>query len=151
PAHHRVLRQRGCNRKAAGRRRPDPAAWPPRLPEVLWRARRDKQAPNDAGHNLCPSFHDQANHQSGGDDADRCRQACTRRSRLKIHPGLCQSAGGLEMTDAQGEPTLKLVPAARQVTILDLLRHTSEISYGYIGGKWVLKVYSQANLFSGKF
>jgi CubicO group peptidase (beta-lactamase class C family) len=28
---------------------------------------------------------------------------------------------------------------------------TSEISYGYIGGKWVMKVHSQANLFSGHF
>jgi len=58
---------------------------------------------------------------------------------------------GLEMTDAQGEATLKLVPAARQVTIMDLLRHTSGISYEYIGGEWVLKAYSQAHLFDGKF
>ena len=58
---------------------------------------------------------------------------------------------GLEMTDAQGEATLKLVPAARQVTIMDLLRHTSGISYEYIGGEWVLKAYSQAHLFAGKF
>jgi CubicO group peptidase (beta-lactamase class C family) len=58
---------------------------------------------------------------------------------------------GLEMTDAQGEATLKLVPATRQVTIMDLLRHTSGISYEYIGGEWVLKAYSQAHLFDGKF
>jgi CubicO group peptidase (beta-lactamase class C family) len=58
---------------------------------------------------------------------------------------------GLERTGAQGELRLTLVPAVRQVTIMDLLRHTSEISYEYIGGKWVLKVYSQAHLFNGKF
>ena len=58
---------------------------------------------------------------------------------------------GLERTGAQGEPKLELVPAVRQVTIMDLLRHTSGISYEYIGGKWVQEVYSQANLFDGKF
>ena len=69
----------------------------------------------------------------------------------KYIPAFANIQVGLEMTDAQGEPTLKLVPAVRQVTIMDLLRHTSEISYKYIGGKWVLKVYSQAHLFDGKF
>src|SRR6516225_5904959 len=69
----------------------------------------------------------------------------------KYIPAFANMQVGLEMTDAHGEPTLKLVPAVRQVTILDLLRHTSEISYGYIGGKWVQKVYSEANLFDGKF
>ena len=34
---------------------------------------------------------------------------------------------------------------------MDLLRHTSGISYEYIGGEWVLKAYSQAHLFDGKF
>src|SRR6516165_5009550 len=69
----------------------------------------------------------------------------------KYIPAFAIMQVGLEVTDAQGEPALKLVPAARQVTIMDLLRHTSEISYEYIGGKWVLKVYSQAHLFDGKF
>ena len=69
----------------------------------------------------------------------------------KYIPAFANMQVGLEMTDAHGEPTLKLVPAVRQVTILDLLRHTSEISYGYIGGKWVQKVYAQAHLFDGKF
>jgi CubicO group peptidase (beta-lactamase class C family) len=69
----------------------------------------------------------------------------------KYIPSFANMQVGQEMTDAHGEPTLKLVPAVRQVTIMDLLRHTSEISYWYIGGKWVLKVYSEANLFDGKF
>jgi CubicO group peptidase (beta-lactamase class C family) len=69
----------------------------------------------------------------------------------KYIPAFADMRVGLERTDAQGQPTLELVSAERQVTILDLLRHTSEISYGYIGGKWVMKVHSQANLFSGHF
>ena len=69
----------------------------------------------------------------------------------KYIPAFANMQVGLEMTDAQGQPVLKLVPAVRQVTIMDLLRHTSEISYEYIGGKWVLTVYSQAHLFEGKF
>jgi CubicO group peptidase (beta-lactamase class C family) len=69
----------------------------------------------------------------------------------KYIPAFANMQVGLEMTDVWGEPTLKLVPAVRQVTIMDLLRHTSGISYEYIGGKWVLKVYSQAHLFDGKF
>jgi CubicO group peptidase (beta-lactamase class C family) len=69
----------------------------------------------------------------------------------KYIPAFANMQVGLEMTHALGEPTLTLVPAARQVTIRDLLRHTSGISYGYIGGPWVLKVYAQAHLFEGKF
>jgi len=56
----------------------------------------------------------------------------------KYIPAFATMQVGLESTDAHGEPTLKLVPAVRQVTIMDLLRQTSEISYGYIGGKWIL-------------
>jgi CubicO group peptidase (beta-lactamase class C family) len=69
----------------------------------------------------------------------------------KYIPAFASMQVALETTDAEGEPTPKLVPAVRQVTIMDLLRHTSEISYGYIGGRSVLQVYSQAHLFDGKF
>ena len=58
---------------------------------------------------------------------------------------------GLERTGTRGEPVLQLVPANRQLTIMDLLRHTSEISYEYIGGDWVRKAYSNAHLFDGRF
>ena len=69
----------------------------------------------------------------------------------KYIPAFANMQVGLEKTNADGEPMLTLVPAARRVTIMDLLRQTSEISYEYIGGKWVQKVYSQAHLFDGKF
>jgi CubicO group peptidase (beta-lactamase class C family) len=69
----------------------------------------------------------------------------------KYIPSFADMKVGLERTDAQGEPMLELVPAERQLTIMDLLRHTSEISYEYIGGKWVRKVYSEAHLFDGHF
>ena len=37
------------------------------------------------------------------------------------------------------------------MTIEDLLRHTSGISYDYVGGPWVMKVYSAAHIFDGHF
>jgi len=45
--------------------------------------------------------------------------------------------------------TLKLAPAARPITIADLLRHTSGITYDYIGGKLIMKAYSESGLFEG--
>jgi CubicO group peptidase (beta-lactamase class C family) len=57
----------------------------------------------------------------------------------------------VETTAADGSPTMKLVAPNRAITIMDLLRHTSEISYEYIGGKWVEKAYSAAHIFQGRF
>jgi CubicO group peptidase (beta-lactamase class C family) len=48
-------------------------------------------------------------------------------------------------------PIAKLVAPNRAVTIMDLLRHTSEISYEYIGGKFVEKAYADAHIFQGRF
>jgi CubicO group peptidase (beta-lactamase class C family) len=39
---------------------------------------------------------------------------------------------------------LKLVPADRPVTIMDLLRHTSGITYDYIGGELIDKAYMES-------
>jgi hypothetical protein len=66
--------------KLPGGCHPDPAAWSSRLAEVLWRAgRRDRSfSSNDAGHHLCASFHDEAHHQLGRNDADRRRRALAR-------------------------------------------------------------------------
>ena len=43
--------------------------------------------------------------------------------------------------DAQGQPTLETVPANRQITIQDLLRHTSGLIYGNRGNTVVHKLY----------
>src|ERR1700709_984010 len=43
--------------------------------------------------------------------------------------------------DASGEPTTDTVPANRQITIQDLLRHTSGIIYGGRGATLVHKMY----------
>jgi CubicO group peptidase (beta-lactamase class C family) len=50
-----------------------------------------------------------------------------------------------------GMTAVKLVPPIHPITILDLMRHTSGISYSYIGANWVEKAYSEANLFAGHF
>jgi len=49
------------------------------------------------------------------------------------------------------QASLKLVPADRPVTIMDLLRHTSGITYDYIGGKLIMKAYSEVGLFDGRY
>ena len=69
----------------------------------------------------------------------------------KFIPAFANEKVGIETTAADGSPVLKLVPPNRAVTIMDLLRHTSEISYDYIGGKWIEKAYSDAHIFDGHF
>lgn len=58
---------------------------------------------------------------------------------------------GLEITKPDGSMALDLVPPVHPVTIRDLMRHTSGISYDYIGGKWVELAYKAAKIFEGHF
>ena len=46
-------------------------------------------------------------------------------------------------------PGLVLEPLNRPITIKDLLRHTSGLTYGFYGDSAVRKLYAQANLFDG--
>ncbi len=48
---------------------------------------------------------------------------------------------------ATGNPELTLEPAQREMTIQDLLRHTSGITYGIFGNSLVKQAYLAANLF----
>ncbi|GLR90784.1 hypothetical protein GCM10007857_74990 [Bradyrhizobium iriomotense] len=48
---------------------------------------------------------------------------------------------------ARPDGKLELEPLARPITILDLLRHTSGITYGFYGDSPVRKLYAQAGLF----
>jgi CubicO group peptidase (beta-lactamase class C family) len=43
------------------------------------------------------------------------------------------------------------VPPIHPVTIRDLMRHTSGITYDYIGGRWVELAYKAAHIFEGPF
>ena len=45
--------------------------------------------------------------------------------------GRRREAGGED-----GKPTLELVPPAQPMTIQDLLRHTSGLTYGFFGDAW---------------
>src|SRR6185369_10716612 len=69
----------------------------------------------------------------------------------KFVPSFADVKVGIETTAADGSPTLEFVAPKRAITVMDLLRHTSEISYEYIGGKWVEKAYSEARIFDGRF
>jgi len=49
----------------------------------------------------------------------------------------------------EGEPTLDLVPPRRPITIEDLLRHTSGITYGFFGEGLVKEAYVDAHVLRG--
>ena len=68
----------------------------------------------------------------------------------KYIPSFADAKVALEKTNAQGEPSFELVPAARQPTIRDLLLQTSGIAGSYVGG-WVAKLYAEGHLFDGPF
>jgi CubicO group peptidase (beta-lactamase class C family) len=69
----------------------------------------------------------------------------------KFIPGFADVKVGVSSAASDGTPVLKLVPPVRPVTIMDLLRHTSGITYEYIGGKLIMKAYSESGLFDGRY
>jgi CubicO group peptidase (beta-lactamase class C family) len=56
---------------------------------------------------------------------------------------------GVEKKDAAGNVTLELVAPARAMTIQDLLRHSSGLTYGFFGQGAVKKAYNDAKLDDG--
>jgi CubicO group peptidase (beta-lactamase class C family) len=54
----------------------------------------------------------------------------------------------VEKKDAAGATTVELVPAARAMTIQDLLRHTAGLTYGFFGEGAVKKMYSEAKVWN---
>ena len=61
-------------------------------------------------------------------------------------PALGKLKVGVEKTDATGARTLEVVDSRRDMTIQDLLRHTSGLTYGFFGDSLVKKEYQAANL-----
>jgi CubicO group peptidase (beta-lactamase class C family) len=52
---------------------------------------------------------------------------------------------GVEKPGPDGKPELELVPAQREMTVHDLLRHTSGLTYGVFGRSLVKQAYLDAN------
>jgi CubicO group peptidase (beta-lactamase class C family) len=66
----------------------------------------------------------------------------------KYIPSFATVKVGVETTAENGDPVLKLVEPERPITIKDLLRHSSGITYGFYGKGLVRKAYASADLFA---
>src|SRR5256886_107660 len=69
----------------------------------------------------------------------------------KYIPSFANMKVGVEKKAEDGTKTLELVDLIRPITILDLMRHTSGITYGFYGDSLVRKAYKEANLYAGEF
>jgi CubicO group peptidase (beta-lactamase class C family) len=69
----------------------------------------------------------------------------------KYIPSFAGVKVGIEKKADNGEKTLELVPPNRAPTILDLMRQTSGITYGFYGDSMVRKAYAKANIYDGDF
>ncbi len=58
---------------------------------------------------------------------------------------------GVDPSDEAGKRPLRLEPLKRPITIRDLLRHTSGITYGFFGETVVQKLYADPQLYAGDF
>lgn len=69
----------------------------------------------------------------------------------KYIPAFADVQVGIESETADGKPVLQRVAPNRPVTVEDLMRHTSGITYGYIGGELIRQAYTDAHIFDGAF
>ncbi len=64
----------------------------------------------------------------------------------KYLPELANLQVGIEQLDAAGRSTLRAVPARREMTIHDLLRHTAGLTYGFEGKSLVKDEYKKKHV-----
>jgi len=69
----------------------------------------------------------------------------------KYIPSFANVKVGVEKKNEDGTKALDLVPPNRPPTVLDVMRHTSGITYGFYGDSLVRKAYAAANLYAGDF
>jgi len=69
----------------------------------------------------------------------------------KYIPAFKDMKVGIETKGEDGKPKLELTDAGKPITIQDLLRHTSGITYGFFGDLLVKKAYLDANVYEGDY
>jgi len=67
----------------------------------------------------------------------------------KFIPAFAGVRVAVEMREANGNAVLRTEPLARPITIEDLLRHTSGLTYGFYGDSLIRKRYASSRLFDG--
>jgi CubicO group peptidase (beta-lactamase class C family) len=69
----------------------------------------------------------------------------------KYIPSFADVKVGVETKGDDGTPRLDMVKPDRPPTVLDLMRHTSGVTYGFYGDTMVRKAYRAANIYAGDF
>jgi CubicO group peptidase (beta-lactamase class C family) len=69
----------------------------------------------------------------------------------KFIPSFANVKVGVEKKASDGTASLELVPPDRPPTVLDLMRQTSGITYGFYGDSLVRKAYKAADIYGGDF
>lgn len=69
----------------------------------------------------------------------------------KYIPSFANVKVGVEKTGGDGKKTLDLVAPNRPPSILDLMRQTSGITYGFYGDNLVRKAYAAADIYAGDY
>jgi CubicO group peptidase (beta-lactamase class C family) len=69
----------------------------------------------------------------------------------KYIPAFADVKVGVEKPDDTGKLALVLEPLKHPITVEDLLRHTSGLTYGFYGDSAVRKLYANSDLFEGDF
>jgi CubicO group peptidase (beta-lactamase class C family) len=69
----------------------------------------------------------------------------------KYIPAFADAKVGVDLSDEAGKLPLKLEPLRRPITIEDLLRHTSGLTYGFYGESVVRKLYNTSGLYDGDY
>jgi len=67
----------------------------------------------------------------------------------KFIPAFAKTRVAVEERDGDGKVEMATEPLARPIQIIDLLRHTSGITYGFYGDSPVRKLYASSGLFDG--